>query len=122
VRLGSGSDVRKAFVPLLIDDLRGAQAKVYRIASPVAGAVTAIFSTLDAALATGDATLTGKIGATAITGGVATITQAGSAPGDYDTAAPTAANVVAQGDILSITVGGANTAQVAARVLVEISY
>jgi len=90
-------------------DLKAADAKVYRIVSPVAGTIKKIYSVIDAALAGGDATLTGKIGAVAITGGVVTITQAGSAAGDVDVATPSALNVVAIGDVISLTVGGANT-------------
>lgn len=122
VRPASGLGLRRVYVPLQVDDLRGAQAKVYRIAAPKAGAITKIISTLDAALTTGDATLTGKIGATAITTGVVTITQASAVAGTVNSAEPTALNTVAEGDVISVTVGGANTGQVATRVLVEITY
>lgn len=83
---------------------------VYRVVSPVAGTIKKLWSVIDGALATGDATLTGKIGATAITGGAMTIAQAGSAAGDVDSATPTAANTVAAGDMISVTVGGTNSA------------
>jgi hypothetical protein len=95
---------------LNIADLVAADAKVYRVVSPVAGTITKIKSVLEVhALAAGDATLTGKIGATAITDGAITITQAGSAVGDVDYCAPSALNVVAENNVISITVGGANT-------------
>lgn len=91
-------------------DLVSANAAVHRIVSPIAGTIEKIYSVLNGgALATGDATLTGKIGATAITTGALTITQVGSAAGDVDSAVPTAANVVAVGDVISFTVGGTNT-------------
>lgn len=122
VRVGEAGDPRRVYVAIEVADLRGAQATVNRGIAPRAGAITRVWSKLRAALATGDATLTGKIGATAITTGVVTITQAGSAAGDTDNADPTALNVVAEGDEISFTVGGANTAQVAAGVLVEITY
>jgi len=122
VRIGDRADSRKLYVPLLVDDLRGAQAKVYRIAAPRAGAVTAIWSTLDAALTVGDATLTSRIGATPITGGLVTISFAGTVAGDVDSANPTAANIVAAGDLITVTVGGTNTAQVATRLLIEITH
>ena len=69
-----------------------------------------LFRSLNAALATGDATLTGKIGANAITNGVITITQAGSAAGDVDSATPSAAKTVAAGDVISFTGGGTSDA------------
>ena len=120
VLVGYGPEPRKTFVPATVDTLVGTG--VYRVVAPVAGAVTKIWSILEGALTTGNATLTGKIGATAITGGVITITQAASAAGDVDSAAPTAANVVAEGDGLSVTVGGTNDAVVKARVLFEITH
>jgi len=94
--------------PLRIAALDGTD--VYRFVSQMAGTITSISSILQgAALATGDATLTCAIGAVAITDGVITITQAASAEGDIDTATPSAANVVAVGDDVNVTVGGANT-------------
>ena len=122
IRPGSGHQLRRVYLPLVIDDLRGASARVYRVNAPRAGAITRIVSVLDAALATGDATLTAKIGATNVTGGVVTIVQAGSAAGQLNSAEATAANVVAEGDIISLTVSGPNTAQVASRVLIELTY
>lgn len=93
---------------------------VYGLPCPVAGTVTAIRSRLKAALASGDATLTAKIGSTAITDGVITITQSGSAAGDVDVAGPTAANTVAIGDDLNVTVGGTNSNAVGATVVFTI--
>lgn len=85
--------------------------------SPVAGKIVLLQSVLDGgALATGDATLTGKIAGVAITGGVITITQSGSATNDVDSAAPSAANTVAVGDLIGVTVGGSNSAARTARV------
>lgn len=84
------------------------------------GTVKKLYSVIDGALATGDATLTGKIGGVAITNGAITITQAGSAAGDVDSATPTAANVISQGGTLEVTVGGTNSAARKARVTAEI--
>ena len=53
-------------------------------ASPYAGVITSVYSNLQgAALAAGDCILTGNIAATPITNGVITITEAGSAQGDW---------------------------------------
>lgn len=100
---------------------KAADAAVVRVVSPVAGTVAKIYSVANAALATGNATLTGKIGATAITDGVITITQSGSAAGDVDSATPTAANTVAVGDVISLTGGGSSTATGTASCLVVIT-
>lgn len=89
---------------------------VYRVVSPVAGVITKIWSVTNGVLTTGDATLTAKIGATGVTGGVITITQSGSAAGDVDSATPTAARTLAVGDVLSVTVGGTNATATAAHV------
>lgn len=106
--LGGGAD--KVFLEIRDIDLVGANAEVKRVVSPVAGTIDKIYSVINGALTTGDATLTGKIGATAITNGAITVTQAGSAAGDVDSATPTALNTVAVGDVISVTVGGTNDA------------
>lgn len=93
---------------------------VYGLPAPFAGTVRKIWTRLKAPLTTGNATLTSKIGATGITSGVVTITQAGSAIGDIDSATPSAANTVAEGSNLSVTVGGTNDAAVGATVIFEI--
>ena len=72
-----------------------------------AGTITAIYTVLRAgAVTTNDAVLTFRIGTTNITTGVITITASGSAAGDVDTCAPSAANVVAAGNYLSCVVSG----------------
>lgn len=101
-----------------VADLSGTA--VYGIPCPVAGTVTKIWSRLKAPLSVGDATLTGKIGSTGITNGVITITQSGSAAGDVDSATPSAANTVALGDSLTVTVGGSNASAVGATVVFTI--
>lgn len=88
----------------------------FYVVAPFDGTVDKIYSTIDGALATGDATLTGKIGGVAITGGAVTITQSGSAAGDVDVATPSAANAFSAGDTLEVTVGGTNSASRTARV------
>jgi hypothetical protein len=89
---------------------KASDAEVARFVAPYACKIVAFYTVLNAVLATGDATVTAKVGATAMTGGVATITNAASAAGDVDSAAPTALNVAARGDVVSFTVGGASTA------------
>ncbi len=84
---------------------------------PFAGTISSIKSVLTGgAVATNDAVVTGKIGSTAITNGVITVTASGSAIGDVDTCTPTAANAVVAGDFVCFTVsgtpGGSRTAHV----------
>lgn len=120
-RTNLGGGANKVCLPMGPVSLVGADTKVLRIVSPVAGDIAAIRTVLNGALTTGDATLTGKIGAVAITTGVITVTQAGSAAGDVDSAVPTAAKTVAVGDVISFTVGGTNDAAVTADVVVTIT-
>ncbi|SFM36121.1 hypothetical protein SAMN05192571_101137 [Pleomorphomonas diazotrophica] len=117
--LGAAIKNGKTYVSTRVATLVGSN--VYRVVAPVAGRITKIWSVIEGALTTGDATLTAKIGATAVTDGVITVTQAGSAAGDVDSATPSAANVVAAGDGLSVTVGGTNATASAAVVTFEIS-
>jgi len=108
----------RVFVPLRITTLVGTG--VYRVQSPVPGKIVQIWSITEGVLTTGDATLTGKIGATAITNGVVTIALAGTVAGDKDFANPTALNDVNVGDELSLTVGGTNATASAANCWFEI--
>jgi hypothetical protein len=90
-------------------DLAGADTVIYGTCAPVAGTITKIYWVLKGhALATGNATLTGKINGTAITTGLITITQAGSAIGNKGSVSPSALNVVAAGDEIQFLVGGTN--------------
>lgn len=82
--------------------------------APRAGYIKNVRSVLlGAALTTGNATLTAKIATVAVTGGVITITQAGSAIGDIDLATPSALNRFAAGDFVEVTTGGTNAATAA---------
>lgn len=112
---GAGPDAgaRMAIVTT-VDTLVGTATK--RVVCPIAAKVVSINTVIEGALATGDAVLTGKISGTAITDGVVTITQAGSAAGDVDTATPSAANVAAAGDTLDLTLSGTQSNAVAAEV------
>lgn len=117
--LGGGAD--KHILEIRDIDLIGANTEVKRVVSPVAGTISKIYSVINGALTTGDATLTGKIGAVAITTGAITITQAGSAAGDVDVVSPSAAKTVAVGDVISVTVGGTNDAAKFADVVILIT-
>ena len=90
-------------------DLIAANADVLRYVHRGADlTITAIDSAITAAIDV-DATITASIDGTPITTGQLTILTAGSAPGDLDTAAPSALNVLSAGSVLELTVGGGNT-------------
>ncbi len=75
--------------------------------SPVAGTIKSIVTNeIDGGITTNNAVLTFKIGTNAITNGVVTIATSGSAAGVLDSATPTAANAVAIGDAINVTVSG----------------
>ena len=83
--------------------------------------IRSIRTAISAALATGDMTITAAINGVAVTGGVVTVTQAGSAAGDIDLAEPTAANTISEGQQLTLTVGGTNTGAGHTDVAVELA-
>lgn len=118
-----GQSKGKTYLVLRADDLVGADARIYGIPSPVAGKITNILATLERhAIVTADCTLTGKIGAAAITTGVLTFPVAGSAVGAEISAQPTAANSVNPGDRINFMIGGGNTDATAfAQLVIEIT-
>lgn len=79
------------------------------VASPCRGKIVEMGSCLYAAITGADAVVTSKINSTAITGGGYSITQSGSAPGDVDSAVPTAANRVVKGDTIEFISDGASS-------------
>lgn len=87
---------------------------------PDGGKIIKAFSVIDGAIATANATLTMKIGGTAVTGGTITITQSGSAAGDVDTCEPTAANTVVEGDAIEVETDGASTNTVKAGICIVV--
>jgi hypothetical protein len=85
--------------------------------------ITRLASVISGALGGGDATITADIGGVAVTNGVITITQSGSAEDDVDAANPTAANTLSEGDVLTLTVGGSQTtASRTASVSMELTF
>lgn len=107
-RANIGANVGLACVE--IGNLVAADATRYGFVAPATIVITKLRSVLlGAALAGGDATLTGKIATVAITNGAITIAEAGSAIGDVDSATPTAANTATVGQFVEALVGGGNT-------------
>lgn len=114
----SFSPLRDYFVTVEIEDISTAGQSYIPV--PAGGKVIKIWSAINGAIATADATLTAKINGTAITGGAITVTQSGSAAGDVDSATPSAANDVQEGDALEIETDGASTNTVKAFVTFQI--
>lgn len=100
---------QSGWLALNIDMTDVSTAVTVHVASPIAGTIKKIQTIINGAIATAPAVITGKIGSTAITGGVVTITDTSSAAGDVDVATPTALNVLAVGDNLNFTTSGAST-------------
>lgn len=102
-------------------DLIGGNAAQVRFVMPFAGTIDKIYSVISGALTTGNATITADIGGVAVTDGVITITQAGSAEDDVDSATPSAAKTFAAGDVVTLTVGGTNDASRTANITMLVS-
>lgn len=81
----------------------------YNLIMPHTGTLIKMFSVIDSAIATANATLQLSIAGVNVTNGLITITQAGSAAGDIDSATPTALNTATQGQLVTVTVGGGAT-------------
>jgi hypothetical protein len=77
------------------------------IPSPWRGRITRWYSAIDNAITTADGSLSLTINGTAVTGSTITVTQSGSAVGDVDSAIPTGANYVNEGDYIGIVTTGA---------------
>lgn len=88
--------------------------------SPIAGKVATVRGVLGGAISGADAVITTAINATPITNGSFTVAYSGSAAGDTDSAAPSAANTVAAGSTLSAATDGASTDTATETVLFEI--
>ena len=84
----------------------------YYLATPYAGTITSITSVIDDAFATADCTITAKIGTTAVTSGVITITQSGSAAGDVDTVSPSGANTLAANQAVNFVIATSNATSI----------
>lgn len=94
-------------VSVMMADVSAASSAM--VASPVAGRVVKVVSTLQGAITGADSNLTAKVGATGMTGGTWVVANAGSAGGDVDVALPTALNIVAKDGFLAVTSDGASS-------------
>ena len=77
--------------------------------APARGKIIKLGSVIYNAITVADAAITSKIAGSTIAGGSWTIAQSGSAAGDVDTAAPTAANDVTEDQTIEFISDGAST-------------
>lgn len=90
------------------------------VAVPVQGTIAKIYTVIDGAIATADASLTFDINGTPITGSGITVAFTGSAAGDVDSSTPSAANTPTAGQYITVTTDGASTNAVSCNVTLEI--
>ena len=74
--------------------------------APCKGTIVKLWSVIHSTISAGDNTVTTKIAGTAITGGSITIANSGSAAGDVDSATPTGANLVYEGQNIEFAYTG----------------
>jgi hypothetical protein len=93
------------------------------VVSPLAGNVTAIYTVIDGAIAIADATITPRIAGVAMSAGVITITQSGSAAGDVDVSTPTGNNTVTAGQAIEFVndLSATNAVTVTITVVIDVS-
>lgn len=77
------------------------------IPSPWRGTIVRYYSAITNAITTADGSVSLTINGTAVTGSTITVTQSGSAAGDVDSAIPTAARYVNEGDAIGVVTTGA---------------
>ena len=101
--------LNKIFLTGRISDVSTAGQIYIPIPDEADGEVVEIRTALGGAIATADATITPKIGGTAMTNGAITVANSGSAAGDVDVSYPSGANAVRPGDAIEIETDGAST-------------
>lgn len=109
----SAHNLIKVTLPFYIADVSTAGQIYVPVPEEFAGDVVEVRSALNGAITGADATLTLKIGGTAMTNGTITITQSGSAAGDVDVCYPSGANSVSAGQAIEVETDGGSTGTVA---------
>ena len=95
------------FITAEIEDISTASSTF--VAIPDGGKVVKILTALQGAISGADAAITFEIGGTAMTNSAITVANSGSAAGDVDTSAPTAANRVEEGGTIEMITDGGST-------------
>ena len=79
------------------------------VTAPDSGKIIKIYTTIKNAISSADAGLSFEIGGVAVGGGGITVTQSGSAAGDVDSATPSSANYVEEGQTIEMITDGASS-------------
>ena len=108
----SAPDLLEITIPFHINDVSTAGQVFIPITQGNGGEVVEIITVLNGAITGADVDITAKIGGVALTNGLITITQSGSATGDVDSINPTALNAVAEGGAVEIETDGTSTGTV----------
>lgn len=95
------------FLTAEIEDVSTASSTFVTV--PDGGKIIKIFSALQGAISGADAALSFEIGGIAVTDGGITIANSGSAAGDVDSAEPTAANSINEGETIEMITDGSST-------------
>ena len=91
------------------------------VVCPIAGTISAIYSTINNAITSVDAGLSFELAGIAVTGGGITVAYDGSAAGDVDSATPTAANTVTAGQAIEMITDGASSTACECTITFEIT-
>ena len=111
--------LNKIYLTTNIESL--ASSATYWVVIPLAGDITNAWSVIDGAIDNDDTTITLKKSGVALTDGVITITQSGSAAGDVDTCVPTGGNSFTAALPLELTVAhGTSTNTTKCTVTIEV--
>ncbi len=111
-------DLNRRYVVVDITDISTAD-QIYFVPG-FRGKIKKAWSALNDAISGADADLTLKIAGTAVTGGVITVAQSGSASGDIDSCVPTAANTFTADQAIEVETDGASTGTARVTVTLEL--
>jgi hypothetical protein len=95
------------FITAEIEDISTASSTF--VAIPDGGKVVKILTALQGAISGANAAITFEVGGTAMTNSAITVANSGSAAGDVDTSAPSAANRVEEGGTIEMITDGGST-------------
>lgn len=114
-----GNALNKRYIDINMANISAAAGTVY-VNCPYAGTITKIIGCLGHAVTVASANITSAIGGVAITGGGFPVATTHAA-GDVMSATPSAANVVAAGNTVSISTDGGSTTTAAMNFQIEVT-
>ena len=107
VESAGGADLKTKLVTVAIGDISDASS--VWVVPGVAGTIVKISNVIDTTITTANAGLTFEIGGNAVTDAAITIAFSGSLPGDVDSSAPSALNVITASEAIEIVKDGLST-------------